>query len=403
MKSTLFFFILLSIFHTSLFSQDWTEVSSPPQFLTHHSFGFSIDGLGYLVTGASGGSQTATDEFFEYDPVSDSWTQLDDFPSIRSFAIGDVHDGKAYFGFGQDGISYKNDFWVFDPNEGIWQELASCPCSARIHPALVAIEGKVYMGLGGAGGDEGNLGDWWEYDMATNSWEEKASFPGANRHHPYQFNIGEDIYVGLGHGNDIYNDLYKYDIDSDTWEEMTSLPGEARVAGTQFSYEGKGYVLSGEGDDHGPMETGEFWSYDPVTDSWDALTAHPGSSRWAPASFVINDEVYLINGMVRDFFTFNFEYQDVTYKFSLDNSASIQGIDASEFKLYPNPTQDQVNILSLADRDVEIRLMNALGQSVLEISHLQKDAEKIRLDLSQLDSGVYYLKIGEVTKKIQKI
>ena len=87
-----------------------------------------------------------------------------------------------------------------------------------------------------------------------------------------------------------------YSIENEEWELLESLPGEARVAGTQFSFNGLGYVLSGDGDNHSSMETGEFWSYDPVSDSWTQLPPHPGTSRWAPASFIINGEVYLING-----------------------------------------------------------------------------------------------------------
>jgi len=63
------------------------------------------------------------------------------------------------------------------------------------------------------------------------------------------------------------------------------------VAGTQFSYNGFGYVLSGDGDNHGSMNTGEFWAYDPVTDTWDELPPHPEGSRWAPASFIIDGEL----------------------------------------------------------------------------------------------------------------
>ena len=68
------------------------------------------------------------------------------------------------------------------------------------------------------------------------------------------------------------------------------------MAGTQFSYEGIGYVLSGDGDDHRSMETGEFWAYDPIENAWSQGPPHPGGSRWAPASFIIDGEVYLING-----------------------------------------------------------------------------------------------------------
>lgn len=141
------------------------------------------------------------------------------------------------------------------------------------------------------------MNDWWEYDIENNSWEQKARYPSYQRHHPYQFAAGEYVYAGLGHGDSVYNDWAKYDPKTDTWTQAAALPDQARVAGTQFSYNGKGYVLSGQGETHRSMKAGEFWKYDPVADQWEQLPSHPGESRWALASFIINHEVYLINGV----------------------------------------------------------------------------------------------------------
>ena len=80
------------------------------------------------------------------------------------------------------------------------------------------------------------------------------------------------------------------------WITLNDFPSEGRVAGTQFSYNGKGYVLSGDGDDHGPLDSGELWEYDPILDNWIQLTSHPGGARWAPGSFVIDCHVYLTSG-----------------------------------------------------------------------------------------------------------
>ena len=85
--------------------------------------------------------------------LSRAFTQLG---WARGFAIGDTWDGKAYFGFGSDGRSYLNDLWVFDPADLSWTELASCPCSGRAHPALVAQNGKIVVGMGN--GDSQRIG-----------------------------------------------------------------------------------------------------------------------------------------------------------------------------------------------------------------------------------------------------
>lgn len=297
MKRSLLLLLIFQVFCLS--AQQWVQVASvPDNYRTDHTYAFSIGDTGYMVSGNTASGPTA--DFYAYDAVANEWTKKQDFPgAARGFAIGDVVDGKAYFGFGSDGNSTLDDFWVYDPVTDMWTELASCDCDARTHPAMVALNGYVYVGLGGGGG---NKKDWWAYSIEEDTWEQRADFPAAERHHPYQFHDGEYVYVGNGHGNNtasglfISNEWYRYDTMLDTWEQVATLPGEGRVAGTQLSHKGFGYVLSGDGDNHGFMETGELWKYDANIDTWIQLPPHPGRSRWAPASFIINDEMYIING-----------------------------------------------------------------------------------------------------------
>ena len=297
-----------------IFSQGWTEVAPLPDgFVSNHSYGFALNGKGYLVAGES--TSGYTDSMYEYDPVADAWTALPDFPgAARGYTIGDQWNGQAWMGFGLSNSGYLNDLWMYNPSTGEWTEKASCPCTARTHPAFIAEDGKVFVGLGG--GPNGDMDDWWEYDMATDSWSQKPDFPASERHHPYQFGIDGMIYVGFGHnGPNIYNEMYRYDPSTEQWTEVATLPAEGRVAGTQFSYAGKGYALSGDGDDHSSMDEGEFWQYDPTSDDWFQWPSHPGMSRWAPASFVLNDEVYLVNGMSYDPGTF--DYMETNWKLAM--------------------------------------------------------------------------------------
>ena len=103
---------------------------------------------------------------------------------------------------------------------------------------------------------------------------------------------------------------------------METLPAEGRVAGSQFIHNGMGYALSGDGDDHNSMETGELWQYNPESDSWSAWPEHPGMSRWAPASFVLHDEAYLINGMSLD--PGSFDYMSTNWKLAMQPDVCIR-------------------------------------------------------------------------------
>ena len=379
-------YVLFLCMYFQVQAQDWVQVTSLPNAFneTHHSFAFSFDDMGYIVAGNSDSGMR--DDFYQYDPVNDSWTELTPFPgAARGFAIGDTWDGKAYFGFGYDGTSLLNDLWVFDPSNMSWTELASCPCAERTHPAMIAHNGKVFVGLGSSA--SGNMNDWWEYDIALNTWSQKDDLPSLSRHHPYQFGIDDHLYTGFGHGNAIFNDWFRYDIAGETWTQVATLPAEGRVAGTQFSYDGLGYVLSGDGDDHGSMNTGEFWAYDPVTDTWDELPSHPEGSRWAPASFIINGEVYIING------TSFSQYVTQIYKFDLNPVLSTHELTNSSIRIYPNPAIDIINIDVPKNLNYEANLHDLNGRLISSMIN------KSVIEIQNVPHGIYLVEITDLEKK----
>ena len=294
--------LFLSISPLFAFCQLWDQVSNFTGDGRHHPITFSNDEYGFVASGSY------LEDVYRYEKSNDTWVQLQDIPfSGRGYSYGVAVGDKAYMGFGSTSSGqYPADWWEYDMNNDVWTQKANFPGDGRQHPAMIVVNNKIYMGCGG--NSSGNLGDWWEYDILTDVWSQKSDIIGNNRHHPFYFGIGDYAYVGFGHGSApgpgnnpssssyIYNDFYKYDPSNDTWIQLADFPSEARVAGTQFSYEGKGYVLSGDGDDHGPLDDGEFWEYNPLNDSWVQLPSHPGDAIWAPGNFVIGCDVYFLLG-----------------------------------------------------------------------------------------------------------
>jgi len=376
-KFLLFAFVLFS---TTIIAQSWVQQSNSP-IGRHHPISFSLNGKGYAVTGTLISGQP-TDDAYEYDPLTDSWTTLANFPgTARSFGIGTVANGKAYLGFGATNTQYLNDLWSFDGADSSWTQLASCSCSGRRHPAMISIGDYIYVGLGDDA--TGDRNDWWMYSITNNSWTQIANLPGPSRHHPFMFNTGGEVFAGLGHGgNVVYKDWYKLDTALNTWSAMNQFPGEARVAGTQFSLNGFGFVLSGDGDNHSWMANGEMWRYNPGTDSWLQLPSHPGRSRWAPGSFVINNDVYFFGG--RDRFSNLFPNDLWTF----DLTSATVGIDENELALsntyvYPNPANDYIAWKN--DNSItEIRVHNAMGQLLFTST-----ANTQQMNTQNLENGLY--------------
>lgn len=360
----------------------WQQRANTP-FTKDHGIGFSLGGYGYVLTGGDDGQVfSETKDFFKYDPNTDSWEQLPDYPGPnRGLGIGDVWNGKLYFGFGSDGNNYLNDLWSWDPVIDTFIQLPSCPCDGRVHPGFVISNGKIYMGAGG--NSNGDLADFWEYDIATQAWVQIPSIPG-NRHHPYQFALNGDIYVGNGH----LPTWFRYTPGSTNWVMVEPLV--ARVAGAQFSYNGKGYALSGADVNHNVFGTGEFWEYDPIADTWTVLTPHPGTSRFAPTQFVIDNYIYIMGGYERNDPTFTMIPLSTMWRYELGPSLSVdESISETGGNVYPNPSSDVITI------QVNKTLSAGAIVNVYSISgHLMMSVPyQNTLDISDLSNGMYILDV----------
>lgn len=377
-----------------LSAQTWTQLANPPSSYEarNHPITFSIGNFGYITTG---GGQFYNSDFYRYDPSNDSWTSLANFPGgPRSFGYGVENGGKGYVGFGlvatsQTNVTYHKDLWEFDPTNNTWTQLADCPGVGRRHPAMVATPGKIFVGCGD--GATGNLKDWWEYDIATNTWSQKPNLPSFERHHPYFFGANGEAYVGFGHnGQSIYKDMYKYNPSTSTWTTMPSIPSQGRVAGTQFSYAGKGYLLSGQGENHLNLSTGEFWEFDPSNNTWTSLTAHPGTGRWAPGSFVIGNTVYLTSGA--GFGNNQIDISDM-WKFDMPFAVGVEDVKKSnaQIQLYPNPALESLSLSTdVSFEKIEVHTIYGAktNVSVDQINDLQAT-----IDVSSLSPGVYMLQL----------
>jgi N-acetylneuraminic acid mutarotase len=371
----------------SLSAQQWNQLNDIPS-PRHHPVTWGLDGKGYMVTGTVPPNNVTAD-FYEYDPMTDTWTQKTAFPgTARSFSIGTTYNGKGYMGFGATSSQFLSDLWEYDPDADSWTQLASCPCQGRRHPAFVAVDDKIYVGLGD--GQFANLGDWWEYDMITNTWTQMPNLPGPGRHHPFQFAAGNMAFAGMGHsGNIIFGDWYLFDPQTRQWTVKTPFPGESRVAGTQFDYGGFGYVLSGDGDNHSWMATGEMWKYDYTIDSWTQLPSHPGVSRWAPGSFVIGQEVFFFGGVNRQAST----YPASMYSYDLGPSSVGQREFAEKLvSLYPVPSSDKVYIQA----ETGIKSWKAIDQ----FGRLMEEGISTELNVSSWAKGLYVLIVEGADQRI---
>ncbi len=178
---------------------------------------------------------------------------------------------------------------------GNWVRTTPFKGSRRSGAVVFTIDNKAYIALG-YNGDQ-YFTDVYEYDLSLGFWKTKAPFPGTPRERAVAFSIGGKGYIGTGYNRDEdkeeLGDFWEYDPATDTWTQLNDFGGSARYNAVGFSIGGKGYV--GTGND-GSNYNGDFWEYNPADDSWNEIISYPGNKREESTAFVINDKAYICTG-----------------------------------------------------------------------------------------------------------
>lgn len=125
-----------------------------------------------------------------------------------------------------------------------------------------------------------------------------------------------------------------------------------------------------------------------------AADAIAGTNAILAGTEITNGSTYYavsVNGTCRS------SVLEITVSVTLDK----ESFDVLNFKYYPNPTSDILNI-SYSDEITQIRVFNALGQNVLD---KKVDSLTTQIDLSQFTSGTYFVEVrsNKVFKTVKVI
>ena len=159
--------------------------------------GFNIDSKGYICGGKTG-PNTYTNQFWEYKPSIDEWTQRTNFPGgvryqLASFSVGYF----GYVGLGANQDVFKKDFWKYNGGTNEWTQIADLPAWERGGACTFSIGESGFVCLGSNGGV---LSDLWEYKPELNEWFSRATYGGSERKNAVSFVVNNRAYVGTGKG-----------------------------------------------------------------------------------------------------------------------------------------------------------------------------------------------------------
>lgn len=222
----------------------WTTISTPLTARVHPT-AITLNGAIYVGLGFAAKGIYVEDsylrDFYRYEPATDSWTQLADYPSGKTVAAVSFSDGQyIYVGFGFRGFSHE--LFRYDPAANSWQELsanlkASDFPPRAMSPVAGAVDGRYFVGMG----FRNHISSFWaEYFPASNSWAERTPTPGKNRHNAACATSDKQLYLfgGWHYGDSLttgfhYEDILCYTPAEDEWTACGTMPdgpSENRVA-----------------------------------------------------------------------------------------------------------------------------------------------------------------------------
>jgi len=277
--------------------------------------GFVIGNYGYICGGYRGKTQRERD-CWEYNIASDWWTQCADLPETadaRNGAVGFSVGSKGYITNGytvysdddpvnSGGSAYLSDTWEYDPATDSWTKMDDYPGTARRGAVSFTIGQYAYVGTGYAKDDK-QLKDFYKFDPTQASgsqWTLLQGFGGQKREGAQAFVINDIAYLvgGINNGADV-EDFWSFDptrSDENKWTRLRDIKDESdddydddytsimRAYGCAFVIDGQGFLTLGQTAGGGLRSN--YWIYDPATDLWRSsetedydYTPFEGSSR----------------------------------------------------------------------------------------------------------------------------
>jgi N-acetylneuraminic acid mutarotase len=371
----------------------WNQKASCPGVARHRTTTFTIGnkgyiGLGHINSGPSG--NVYQEDFWEYDPANNSWTQKADFGGgLRYHAVGVGYGSKAYVGTGRDqtgaGPAYilETDWWEFDPIANTWTLKAPFPGQGRRGAVAFLIDDKIFVGTGQV--NSGYTADFFAYDITNDVWLSGVpDFPGGARTSAVAFSIIDKGYVGTGGIGCGTTDFYEYKLATNTWTQRANVGTIIRNESCGFAVNGKGYIGTGDDCSSGNNYK-DFWEYNPTTDTWVEMAEFPGAARRYMNSFVIGNKVYCGSGTSGVNYADLWEFDQVLATLEMDK-------DLVSISNYPNPAFESTNFVvdnlpnGLNYSDLTLTLFDMQGRLV----HEETFQESIMyFSRGRLKSGVY--------------
>lgn len=367
-------------------SQDtWSPKDSVNGAPRSVSSSFVLGGEAYIVGGFD--ENGFRRKMYSYTFNQDDWDQEESIGgengaglnrgSACAFTVG----YKSYVCLGQgDSNGFFQDTWEYDLVSQTWTQKADFEGGQRRQAICFVIDDVPYVGTGSA--PDGLKKDMYKYDNINNTWTQIADFGGTARKEAAAFQMGGQGYVGTGDDGVMRNDFWQYQPISDTWVQKANFPGTERKGAVSWGIFPSGFICTGE--DINFNYTSDLWEYNYYTDSWTQRADFTGPGRTNAIAFVLNDIAFVGTG-------YNGGFLDDLYAYN--RVLGTNEVDQIAFNTFPNPAANTVYI-ELEEADTEIEISSADGKQINTNLHLTNSFKGYTFERNELPAGTYFVSIS---------
>lgn len=276
-------------------SDPWIMISNTLPFSFYGDVGtFTVSDHAYVISDPIDYSDSEI-ALWKFNSSTNDWTK-----NSVPFEIN--HDGtctsnniKGYLYNTGD----NNNFWEYDPISNQWSQKADFPGDSRKQAVSFSIGDEIYVGSGvsyGVGAPTQAYCDFYKYNPSSDSWTQISDLDVDycySRYRASTFVIDEIAYLTAGASNTGMDDTWKYISSTDEWIKVANFT-DARHYTSSFSLNGKGYVANGT--PVGGTERKECWEYNPLSNSWRRFDDIGHKRRFRGFAFTVNDTAYVGGG-----------------------------------------------------------------------------------------------------------
>jgi N-acetylneuraminic acid mutarotase len=354
-------------FSLDLLAQNWVQKASLPAKGRHRTCGIAIGNKAYAGLGHMNGTglNIIYKDWWEFDPLANSWTQKADYPTPNG-NYGVAAFGTSTHGYVGGGTQLTSEFFKYDPVINAWSAIANCITAPNDQTAF-SVNDKGYVQDGTA---------LYEYSPSTDTWSSKSLMPGGGGIWTCAFTNGSSGFIKSN------SQLFEYKADLDQWIEREAFPGLAVGGSGSFCVDGNGYIVAGYGPAGLSDVTKEVWRFNIASNTWTQMNDFPGSGRRFCVGLDVNNRGYF--GLGTNGINFNDWWAADTYFLEIAEKEM-------EIEFYPNPIVNELYISGKGYLEGTLKILNEEGKLVYN-APIRSD----KIDLSALPSGKYVLCISNI-------